>query len=53
MKPDIKKIVSKVKSEKKENLKSEPKPYRERDMRREAVDMGSHRAGEYFGEQDD
>lgn len=47
---DISKILNKIKSDlKKQEPKPQPKPYRERDMRNEAMDMGSHQAHEFFG----
>jgi hypothetical protein len=48
MKPNIKKIIQKIKESKEPERKSMrididyTKPYRERDMRQEAMDMGSH-----------
>lgn len=54
-KKSLKQLLSKIKSGKsneignKEN-KSTVKPiFRERDMRQEAMDIGSHQAKEYFG----
>lgn len=48
IKPDIKKLMNAIKAEpKKELLKSLNAPG-VRDMRQEAIDMGSHGAADYF-----
>ena len=47
MKPSVRK------QDKKEEFKPVLKPYRERDMRQEAIDMESHQAKELFGSKDD
>lgn len=63
-KPDIKKIISNIKNQKKESPVREHSPmrididytkplHRQRDMRQEAMDIGSHGASEYFGEKND
>lgn len=58
MKPkiDIGKLISKLKSNPKPSIKLNqvinPNPYRERDMRQEAMDIGAHQAKDYFGGND-
>ena len=51
-KPDISKVISKLRRIKQVGKAATPvikPPYRERDMRRESIDMGSHQAEEFFG----
>ena len=55
MKPNQNKDIPGLLKKIKESLKAAPKPapkqpqHRERDMRQESIDMGSHGAAEYFG----
>lgn len=59
MKADINKIISKLKLKQNEvpkhkaSVKAPTKSYRERDMRQDAIDMGSHQAEEFFGVKND